>query len=82
MRGLPPAVVELGIDLTRDLRHFTRRRVHGGVPPKVDAGFGLRLRFPNPIHGLLLLGYASHYGLGFFRAVTSVVTEKFFTRIL
>jgi hypothetical protein len=35
----------------------------------VDEGYGLRLTFSEPVHGLLLLlGYASHYGLGLFRA--------------
>lgn len=68
-RGLPePVSVEIALELTRALRHFVRRRVHGGFPPKVDAGYGLRLRFAEPIRGPLLLGYASHYGLGLFRA--------------
>ena len=68
-RGLPKASsVEIDLELTRSLRHFVRRRVHGGVPPKVDAGYGLRLQFTQPIRGPLLLGYASHYGLGLFRA--------------
>ena len=68
-RGLPAAeAIEIDPELTRSLRHFVRRRVHGGVPPKMDIGFGLRLRFAQPIPGPLLLGYASHYGLGLFRA--------------
>lgn len=68
-RQLPEASsVEIDLELTRSLRHFVRGRVHGGVPPKVDAGYGLRLRFTEPIRGPLLLGYASHYGLGLFRA--------------
>ena len=68
-RGLPAADrVEWDQELKRELRHFVRRRAHGGVPPKVDAGYGLRLWFREPIRGPLLLGYASHYGLGLFRA--------------
>jgi CRISPR-associated protein Csb2 len=68
-RQLPEAVrVEIDAELTRSLRHCVRRRGRGGVPPKADVGFGLRLRFAEPIHGPLLLGYASHYGLGLFRA--------------
>lgn len=67
-RGLPTAErIEPVLELTRSLRHFVRRRNHGGMPPKVDAGYGLRLHFAKPIHGPLLLGYASHYGLGLFR---------------
>lgn len=70
-RGMPEAIgVEIDPDLTRSLRHFVRRRVHGGVPPKTDAGLGLRLRLAEPIRGPLLLGYASHYGLGLFRAAS------------
>jgi len=68
-RRLPEAAsVEIDLEWTRSLRHFVRRRIHGGVPPKVDAGYGLRLQFAEPIRGPLLLGYASHYGLGLFRA--------------
>ncbi|MFQ3581967.1 MAG: type I-U CRISPR-associated protein Csb2 [Chloracidobacterium sp.] len=68
-RRLPEAAsVEIDPELTRALRHFVRRRAHGGVPPKVDAGYGLRLRFSEPVRGPLLLGYAAHYGLGLFRA--------------
>lgn len=68
-RRLPEAdSVEIDLELTRSLRHFVRRRLHGGGPPKVDAGYGLRLRFAEPIRGPILLGYASHYGLGLFRA--------------
>lgn len=66
-RGLPAAEsIEFDPELTRSLRHYVRRRNHGGVPPKVDAGYGLRLRFTEPIRGPLLLGYAAHYGLGMF----------------
>jgi CRISPR-associated protein Csb2 len=78
-RRLPEAVtVEIDPELTRSLRHFVRRRIHGGVPPKVDAGYGLRLHFAEPIQGPLLLGYASHYGLGLFRACAAeplIITE-------
>lgn len=71
-RRLPEAdSIEIDLELTRSLRHFVRRRIRGGVPPKVDAGYGLRLRFAQPIRGPLLLGYASHYGLGLFKSVSS-----------
>jgi CRISPR-associated protein Csb2 len=68
-RRVPEASsVDIDIELTRSLRHFVRRRIHGGVPPKVDAGYGLRLQFSELVRGPLLLGYASHYGLGLVRA--------------
>ncbi|MGH7648271.1 MAG: type I-G CRISPR-associated protein Csb2, partial [Gemmatimonadaceae bacterium] len=68
-RLLPAAEsAELLSDLTRALRHFIRRRTHGGVPAPVDEGFGLRLTFAEPVKGPLLLGYAAHYGLGRFRS--------------
>jgi len=57
-------------DIKKPLRHFVCRRNHGGSPPPVDMGYGLRLTFSEPISGPLLLGYASHYGLGMFHAVT------------
>lgn len=72
-RNLPEAEtldVEPCNELTRSLRHYVRRRSHGGAPPPVDMGFGLRLVFSEPIFGPLLLGYASHYGLGMFRSMT------------
>jgi len=74
-RGLPPAdQVEWNAELTKELRHFVRRRVHGGVPPKVDAGYSLRLHFAEPVRGPILLGYASHYGLGLFAAVDTLAS--------
>jgi CRISPR-associated protein Csb2 len=68
-RGRPAARrVEVLVDLTRKLRHFVRRRQKGNNPPRTDVGFGIRLEFDEPVCGPLLLGYASHYGLGRFRA--------------
>lgn len=67
-RRLPKAeLVQVDSTLTRELRNYVRRRSHGhGPQPPVDIGFGLRLVFSEPIAGPLLLGYASHYGLGLF----------------
>lgn len=68
-RQLPVAEsVEIDPDLTRKLRHYVRRRTRGSVPPRMDAGYGLRLTFAEPVSGPLLLGYASHFGLGLFAA--------------
>lgn len=66
----PAEVIEVKADLTHALRHYIRRRSRGGTQLPMDAGFGLRLIFSEPITGPLLLGYASHYGLGLFRSVT------------
>jgi CRISPR-associated protein Csb2 len=69
-RGLPEAEeVQVDPGLTRELRHFIRRRTHGGAAPPCDAGYGLRLQFSKPVRGPLLLGYASHFGLGRFIAL-------------
>jgi CRISPR-associated protein Csb2 len=62
--------IEVDVDLTRKLRHYVRRRGHGGVPPFADIGFGLRLTFSKPLSGPLVLGYASHFGLGLFRCAS------------
>ena len=69
-RGFPTVEkVEVVAELTTRLRHFVRRRRHGKAPPKCDMGYGMRLTFAEPVKGPILLGYASHYGLGRFRAV-------------
>ena len=69
-RKLPPVEkLEILADLTRALRHYVRRRNHGGVPPFSDIGYGLRLTFAEPVEGPLTLGYAAHFGLGMFHAV-------------
>lgn len=69
-RDLPEAVeVQHDPDLTRKLRHHIRHRSHGRNQPPMNVGFGLRLEFESPQSGPILLGYASHYGLGMFRAV-------------
>jgi len=69
-RSLPEAVeVEIDSELTKSFRHYVRRRGRGGIQPKNDIGLGLRIRLPARVQGPLLLGYASHYGLGLFRAV-------------
>jgi CRISPR-associated protein Csb2 len=70
-RRLPP--VEQFDELPREtgvfpLRHYVRRRQHGGTPPPIDVGYALRLHFAEPIHGPVMLGYASHFGLGLFIA--------------
>jgi CRISPR-associated protein Csb2 len=70
-RGLPAveAIEELPRNAqTLALRHFVRRRQPGGVPPQVDVGYAIQLRFTEPITGPLTLGYASHFGLGLFAA--------------
>ena len=50
------------------LRHFIRRRGRGGLPPPVDVGFALQLRFDEPVAGPIVLGYGCHFGLGLFAA--------------
>jgi CRISPR-associated protein Csb2 len=70
-RGLPEAEVILldwNGDHVRSFRHYVRSRQRGGTPPPVDIGYGLKLRFSDPVAGPLVLGYASHFGLGLFAA--------------
>ena len=74
-RGLPPPehVEVLGNSPgVASLRHYVRRRLHGGAPPPADIGFALRLRFASPVLGPIVLGYASHFGLGLFSACNDV----------
>lgn len=70
-RGLPSVegleVLPWNSD-TLALRHFVRRRQRGGMQPPVDIGYPLRLHFSEPVVGPLVLGYASHFGLGLFEA--------------
>ncbi len=54
----------------RRLRHFQHVRTHGGRLPPSDAGFGLRIELAKPVIGPICLGYASHFGLGRFHAVS------------
>ena len=76
-RNLPPVEqVEVlpWTDETLVLRHFVCRRQRGGVPPPVDIGYALQLRFAEPIVGPVTLGYASHFGLGLFVSGTRIKT--------
>lgn len=76
-RELPAAEsIEVLPELTTHLRHYVRRRQRGGVSPKMDVGYGLQLQFAEPVSGPLLLGYASHYGLGLFRAIGDESTNS------
>lgn len=70
-RLLPEAVdFTVDVKLTRELRHYVRRRTRGGTLPPMDVGFALRLAFSEPVEGPLLLGYGAHFGLGMFHSVT------------
>lgn len=52
--------------LSTSWRHFRRERFDHAKRPPVDAAFGLRLSFAEPIDGPIAIGYASHFGLGQF----------------
>jgi CRISPR-associated protein Csb2 len=70
-RNLPLVVcVEqlLPIQTTPSFRHFVCVRQHGGLQPPAGSAYGLRLRFAEPIFGVLSLGYGSHFGMGLFIA--------------
>jgi len=77
-RGLPSAeTVEILREETLAFRHFIRVRRNGMSPPvpPADCGFALRITFHEPLSVSklpLCLGYASHFGLGSFRADDSV----------
>ena len=47
---------------------FLRRRVKGQGKPAADgAGYGFRIEFVEPVQGPVVVGYASHFGMGGFR---------------
>lgn len=72
-RGLPdPSSIEiLPHDAAVDagFLRFVRRRRHGKPQPPTTRPWSIRLRFTEPVRGLLALGYASHFGLGLFRPI-------------
>lgn len=79
-RGLPPAEGVECLDLGESpsflrFRHYVRRRGRGPLPP-VDCAFALRLTFATPVRGPICLGYASHFGLGLFRAVDNAKEKE------
>ena len=49
--------------------HFIRVRQRKAAPP-VDVGYAIRIEFATPQSGPICLGYASHFGLGMFGAVS------------
>lgn len=66
-RGFPPATVcEVVPEMAGEWRRFVRCRREGKLAPPQDVGLGLRLEFAEPILGPLALGYASHFGVGWF----------------
>lgn len=60
--------VEILVEESKAFRHFVRVRKRGGQPPPHDLGFAIRLRFAISVPGPITLGYASHFGMGLFRA--------------
>ena len=57
-------------DETLSMRHFVRVR-RGKAPPPIDIGYVLQIRFAKALRSTrpLILGYASHFGLGLFGAI-------------
>ena len=57
-------------DETLSMRHFVRVR-RGKAPPPIDIGYVLQIRFAEALRTTrpLILGYASHFGLGLFGAI-------------
>lgn len=54
--------------VARRLKGFVLRRKPQKAQPPCERSWGATLTFKNPIAGPLCLGYASHFGLGMFRA--------------
>jgi len=73
-RGLPePISVSIWTQqqaALRKLKGFVLRRKPGKQQPPWERSWGVTIEFPEPVTGPINLGYASHYGLGMFRAST------------
>ncbi len=79
-RGWPPPQITLDGDgtsagrnirvggHTRNVLAFHRFRSRRGLTQPDRTGLALRLEFPEPVGGPVALGFASHFGLGLFRA--------------
>lgn len=79
-RGWPPPLITLDGDgagagrnirvggHTRNVLAFHRFRSRRGLTQPDRTGLALRLEFPEPLSGPVALGFASHFGLGLFRA--------------
>lgn len=79
-RGWPPPQIALegeGASAGRNIRvgghthnvlAFHRFRSRRGLTQPDRTGLALRLEFPEPVEGPVALGFASHFGLGLFRA--------------
>jgi CRISPR-associated protein Csb2 len=68
-----PHAKDIGVRVRGRLRraiHFHRFRSRGGERQPDTIGTFLRLSFDEPIEGPLALGYACHFGLGLFAALT------------
>jgi len=70
-RGLPEARrVRLLPDTgTAHFFRYVRKRKDAAKAPPSTRPFGFVLEFASPLYGPLLLGYASHFGLGMFTAI-------------
>ncbi len=55
-----------GSRLSTRWRTFQKARGHGAQPPARQPALGLRLTFDRPVRGPIVIGYASHFGLGLF----------------
>jgi CRISPR-associated protein Csb2 len=55
-----------GSRLSTRWRTFQKARGNGRQPPASQPALGLRLTFDRPVRGPIVIGYASHFGLGLF----------------
>ena len=68
-RGLPPATrIEVLERLSGGPSRFHIHRHGEKTPPPQSVAFSLLLEFDRPVVGPIALGYASHFGMGLFRA--------------
>lgn len=69
-RGFPDARSIRILDEVDSVQEgFTLVRTRGGRRPPQESGYGVRIEFDQPVQGPLVLGYASHFGMGLFQSL-------------
>mgnify|MGYP001296041804 CR=1 FL=1 len=72
-RGFPAAEIEVLPTAAQLFSEYILSRNADHSPPPQSYGHAIRLHFPQPVSGPIILGYACHYGLGLFQVEFGMV---------